>query len=167
MEYISNREMGDELQHYGVKGMKWGVRRASKQLSRATDSASRDKAVAKLEKHRAKGTAKVQKLEKKHVQLQKNVERHITKNDTKAAELSRKAAHVRNRAYGTFVSKDRSDKLVFKANKLDARANKIKAQSDAAKAKLAKNEKMTEMFNRELKNIDDALVNKGRRYING
>ena len=120
--------------HYGVKGMRWGVRRASRQLSSATDSKSRDKAISTLNKHKAKGTAKVAKLEKKHVQLQKNVERHITKNDTKAAELSRKAARTRNKAYGTFVSKDRSDKLVFKANKLDAKANNIKARSDAAKA---------------------------------
>lgn len=167
MEYLSNYEMGDELQHYGVLGMKWGVRRASRNLSSATTREQRDKAVASLQKHRTKGEAKVQKLEKRHVKLEKDVERAITKSDTKASEIARKAAHKRNKAYGTFVSKRRSDKLLFKANKLDAKANNLKALSEDAKAKLAKNEKMTEMFNREIKNIDNALLDKGRRYING
>ena len=167
MEYLSNYEMGDELQHYGVLGMKWGVRRASNRLSSATTREQRDKAVASLEKHKAKGTAKVQKLEKQHVKLEKKVDRAITKGDTKASEISRKAAHTRDKAYGRLVSKRRSEKLRFKADKLDARANNLKAMSEDAKAKLAKNEKMTEMFNRELKNIDAALIDRGRRYING
>jgi hypothetical protein len=167
MEYLSNYEMGDELQHYGVLGMKWGVRRASRNLSSATTREQRDKAIASLEKHKAKGTAKVQKLEKQHVKLQKKVERAITKSDTKASDISIKAAHTRNKAYGTFVTRGRSDRLLYKANKLDAKANNLKALSEDAKARLAKNEKMTEMFNREIKNIDQALVDKGRRYING
>lgn len=168
MEYeIMHYENPEELYHYGVKGMKWGVRRATKQLTNASDSASRNKAVAKLEKHRTKGTAKVKKLEKQHVELKKKVERNIVKSDTKAAKLSRQAAATRMKAYGRFVSKDKSADLIFKANKLDAKANDLKARSEASKAKLAKNEKMTEMFNREIKNIDRVLEDKGRRYIEG
>ena len=157
----------DELMHYGVPGMKWGVRRATKMLSTATTSQQRDKAIAKLNKHKTKGTAKVAKLEKKHVQLEKDVNRHIQKSDVKAAKLMRESTRVRNKAYGMFTSSSKAAKRLYKADKLKARAEEIKARSDSAKAKLAKNEKMTELFKNELKNIDSALSSRGKKFVNG
>ena len=62
-EYILTSD--GELMHYGVPGMKWGVRRATKRLSKATTKEQRDKAVGKLETHRAKASAKIEKLNKK------------------------------------------------------------------------------------------------------
>lgn len=160
-----NYQNSEELMHYGVKGMKWGVHRASKQLAKATTTKERDAAIAKLNKHRGKASAKVEKLEKQHVQLEKDVNRHITKNDTKAAEIKAKAAQVRKKAYGRFTSQDRSEQMLYKANKLDARANDLMARSEKAKAKLAKNEKMTELFKKGLNDIDAAMVDKGRKYL--
>ena len=47
-------ENNNELYHYGVRGMKWGIKKASKTLSsdKAT-SEKKEKAVASLEKHKA------------------------------------------------------------------------------------------------------------------
>ena len=168
--YIAVRrsdDPNDELQHYGVKGMRWGIRRASKQFSTASTSDQKVKAVAKLQKHRAKASAQISKLEKKHSKLEKSVEKHITKNDIKAAKLSDKAAAKRKKAYGRFTSQSKSEKLTFEANKIQAKADSIAAKSKKAKAKLAKNETMQAAFKKGVREIDSKLVGKGRKYING
>lgn len=151
--------------HYGVKGMKWGVRRATKHLTNATTQAERDKAIATLNKHKEKATAKSNKLKSQHGKLQKYVDRHIQKTDIKVSNMQSKAAQTRNKAYGRFTSKNRSEKLLYEANKLDARANTLKARSDKAKAKLAKNENLTKLFDSGISDIDKALVSAGRRYV--
>lgn len=155
------------LQHYGVKGMKWGVRRARKMLSKATSSEQRDKAISSLEKHKAKGTAKVQKLQKKGIKLEEQSERQIIKNETKAARLNAKAARTKNKAYGRFVSADKGQKLLYEADKLEAQANKLLTQSKNAKAKVEANKAIIKSFERELSKIDTAFVEAGKRYVNG
>lgn len=158
-----------ELRHYGVVGMRWGVRRASKRLSSASTREQKDKAIASLKKHKTKGSAKVAKLEKKHVRLEKKVDKSIIKGDVKVAKLKRKSTKKRNRAYNglVFTGKAGRNRLRYKADALDAKAEMVKAKSDKAKAKLAKNEKMQELFNKELANIDKSLKDKGRKFING
>lgn len=165
MEYIITNQ-DNELYHYGVRGMKWGVRRATKQLANATTQAERDKAIATLNKHKEKATAKSNKLKSKHGNLQKYVDKHIQKTDIKVSNMQGRAARTRNKAYGMFTSKNRADKLKYKADKLDARANALKARSDKAKAKLAKNENLTRLFDSGISDIDQALVSAGKRYAN-
>ena len=69
----------NELYHYGVKGMRWGVRRASKQLTKATTSDSRNKAIANLNKHREKASSEVSKLKKQRVKLDDKLRKATTK----------------------------------------------------------------------------------------
>lgn len=166
MEYIITNQ-DNELYHYGVRGMKWGVRRAQKLYSKSTTQEGRDKAISMLQKHREKSSAKVDKLNKKHVKLEKKVNKHIQKTDVKAAKLQMKSAKIRNKAYGTFTSRETAQKRLYKADKMDARIGAMKARSEQAKAKIAKNENLTKMFNQGINNIDKTLSEAGRRYVNG
>lgn len=168
--YIAVRRTGDpneELQHYGVQGMRWGVRRATKQLSKATTEKQHDKAVAKLQKHKAKASKQVAKLEKKHPKLEKKVEQKILENDVEAARLADKASVKRNKAYGRFTSQKRAEKLLYKADKLQAQADYLAVKSKKAKAELAQNETMQAAFKKGINEIDQTLAKKGRKYING
>ena len=177
----SNVDQSDELMHYGVKGMRWGVRRASRQLSRATTSEARDKAIAKLQKHKTKGSAKVTKLQKQRPKLDDKLRKATTKDaykaaklDKKAAKLDKKIAKKERKASSMFTSTEKSADLVneanalkLKSNKLHAKANTLKVNYEKAKNKVEVNEAMTKAFQTELSKIDGLLVKEGRGYING
>lgn len=164
--YECATESNDELAHYGVKGMRWGVRRNTKRL-RSDDSGTREKAVASLQKARSKGAAEVAKLKKKGVKLEQKHEQHVIKSETKAARLNEKAAKQRNKAYGLFVSKNKMAKRLGKAQVLEAKANALTTKAANAKAKINSNEAMIKAFEREISNIDTALTSRGRKYVNG
>lgn len=155
----------DELYHYGVKGMRWGVRRNTKLLN-SSDSAKRAKAASALKKHREKGTAEIAKLKKKGVKLEKAYEEKIIKNENRAAKLNSKAASKRRRAYGLFVSGDKAKDYIAEAEFLETKANYLTAKANEAKAKINKNKAMVSAFEREVGNIDTAFANVGRKYVN-
>ena len=57
--------------------------------------------------------------------------------------------------------------MQVKSNKLHAKANTLRANYEKAKAKVEKNERMTQAFKQGINNIDTKLAEAGRKYING
>lgn len=157
----------DELYHYGVKGMRWGVRRAIKQLSKATTSEDRDNAIAALNKHKAKASRQMEKLAVKRPKLEKAYTKAVTKHDPKIAKLERKKSKLQRRASGVLTSNKKAAKLLGKANVVDLKIDKLKAKSVTAKAAIAKNDHMTALFKQGVTDIDSALASVGRQYVNG
>lgn len=119
VNYETNDTSDDELYHYGVLGMRWGVRRAGRKLSQATDSETREKAVKRLEKHKSKGSSKVSQLEKQRVKLDDKLRKATTvdkvkagKIEAKATKLYSKAAKKKDKAYKWYTSSSKATKLL-------------------------------------------------------
>lgn len=176
--YVKRITMSDdELMHYGVKGMKWGVRRATKNLSRATTDAQRSKAVDSLYKHRAKATAEIEKLKGQRLKLDSDYARSTVKNAEKAAKLETKVAKLDGRiaknakkANRFYTSYDKAGELLAdnislknKSDKLNAKAEKLNSKHNQIKAKIEANEAKIKAFEQGIKDIDNALIDEGKR----
>lgn len=158
----------EELKHYGVLGMKWGVRRATKSLSSAKTSGDKEKAMkalSSLEKHRGKIDKKLTKLNEDRKSLEKKNYKAITKGNVKAAKYEKKAAKLEAKSLKTW-SNEKSYKLDKKAAKLNIKAAKIKADATKVKSKIEKNEKLKKTYSSYLSSVDKTLVDNGKKFIN-
>ena len=179
-----------ELYHYGVIGMKWGVRRANRMASR---NVSLGRKALKYDKKRAVYTKKAAKAHAKDDLEAAN------KSAIKAAKYNKKAASVRLKAIkGTDTDRLRAEqkatKLEYKATKHEMKSNrlsktagygleamkysiksdKVAVKAAKARAKMAKNKAYIDMMNQRMDSLDaekrrkvetsvaDYLRNKGR-----
>lgn len=163
MNYEHHQE--DELVHYGVKGMRWGVKRATKRLAKAKTRKDLEKAEASLQKHRAKSTAKLQKLKSQGVKLEKDAERAVMKTDVKAANARAQASVYKRKSRAFLASQKKKEKYLLKANELELEAERLESISKQAKAKVESNKAMQKAFETGIKDIDKALANKGESYV--
>lgn len=172
----------NELYHYGVVGMKWGVHR----------SASKQKAISRLERkafnYDKKSANFTKKSEKQHAKH--DLERS-NRNAIKAAKLSKKAAKVNKKALKTdndfrkVMLQKKAAKLNYKSEKAEIKGNRIskttgygmeamkyaiksdKMAAKAAKArmKIAKNKAYIEMTKRKVNSLSGEDLQKGKEYI--
>lgn len=157
----------DELMHYGVLGMKWGVRRSRAQLEKARTSGNKEQrnhAVATLSSHRDKINKKLSSLESKGERLEKKRYKSVVKSEPKIAKYNKKAAKLRQKASTSFFPINERG-LTVKANKLDVKVSKLEQKTAKIKAKIEKNERLKKSFETGLKDIDRTLTVNGENFI--
>lgn len=97
----------DELYHYGVLGMRWGVHRAIKAYQKATRLGNADKqnkSLNKLDKHYSKIKRKIGDLNRDRKDLNRTNREFIEKYDVKAAKMAQKSAKLKARSIERSIS---------------------------------------------------------------
>ena len=145
----------DELCHYGIRGMRLGIRRY--QNSDGTLTEAGRKRVSKLRDSNSRLTGKRDKLTKRMEFQTRKYANSISKANQKAAEL-------RVKEYGLFTTKARADKLEYKASKLEARAAQKAMKIDRTKARIAKIDALVSKNNRKISELNSAEISKGKDY---
>ena len=145
----------DELCHYGIRGMRWGIRRYQNPDGTLTEAGR--KRVSKLHDSNSRLIGRRDKLTKR-------MEFQTQKYANSISKANQKAAELRVKEYGLFTPKPRADKLEYKASKLEARAAQKAMKIDRTKARIAKIDALVSKNNRKISELNSAEISKGKDY---
>ncbi len=132
---INKPDLDEALQHYGVMGMKWGVR---KDPARAWDRANKE-----LAKRKKKSQVKTQKAVIKFT-------KKAARTDKKLAKISKKYVKALNKPK-ILSDKDKINDLFVKKEKLTAKSAKLNSLKSKAQSSHAKASKRTSRWEEQMR----------------
>ncbi len=166
--YVGTDYESDDLQHYGIPGMRWGVRRSAEQLG---------KRVRKMEKRNARYTAK----------LKGNKEARMRKRLAKGHKLLSQAAkyerkqqkYERKSKPGLFRSEKKAAKNMIRAEKYRRKAEKRRVKGelltnkassfidkqDALRTKIEHNNRVMACYNKTISAINSGTIKQGKIFM--
>lgn len=171
-----------ELCHYGVKGMKWGVRRTPEQLHgrveklRKTNARLADR-VQSLDQDNTRYMSKsaaVQAKNNRAAKRMKKAERKMYKYEAKATEARNNwtKRYTRNKQaeeYEAKAAKYASDykhySAKIKCNKWAVKSAKAQAAAAEARDAIKRNEQMIDMYSKTLSAIDEGTIKRGHLFM--
>ena len=176
------RPNNDELYHYGVLGMKWGVHRARSKMKQSNKLAKKaavyDKKSAKMTKKSEKIHAKKDlgranraakkaatyriksaKLEKKALKTDNEFKRSIL--ESRAANLNYKASRKQIKA--NILSKTKG--YGVKAMKYSIKSDKLARKSAKARKRIASNERYKSMMKRKASSISPEDLKGAYKFV--
>ena len=168
----------DELYHYGVPGMKWGIVRSKKTLAKKSAKLAKknDKLsnnIKKYEKLEKDYTVKSNKNRSKNMYWQRELNEAKT---NKAYYESRLAGEMNKRVpkdrkiakYNKYIGKEyerikKSESKLY--NRWDDAIEDVKAKASVAKDKIDHNTSLKNMYDKTIDALDAGTVKKGRFFM--
>lgn len=184
-DYLEQGEpdMSDtELCHYGVKGMKWGIRRSPEQLRNkvATLTKTNERLADKAQSYEHANvrymskSAAVQSKNNRAAKRMKKAERKMYKYEAKAANAranwtKRYTRNTKAEEYEAKAAKYTADykhySAKIKCNKWAVKSAKAQAAAAEARDAIKHNEQMIDMYNKTLSAIDEGTIKRGRLFM--
>ncbi len=141
-EYYLTKQ--DYLEHHGILGQKWGIRRYQNPDGSLTPE-------GKIRYAELRG--EYDNYVKKAKDIQSEIDKETQKHGTKIAKLENKAAKLRKKETGLFTSKEKAAKLEEKARRAEIKANSLSSKTRKLQAKLDKINAILRKYDMELDSI--------------